>query len=230
MTTAQAARAIESKFREAHVVLKPNVTVFVEEYATEGVTVLGEVRTPGTYVLFGSHSLYDALAAAGGPTQAEGATIAISHQGDPSHHIDIPVKSPNFSAVQHSTQVLPGDTVFVSRAPMVYVVGDVARPGAYYMPVGEKIKAMNLVALASGVNPTASAKRASIVRPTPEGGAVVMAIDLKKIMNGHASDVSLLPSDVLVIPRSGVKVFFQMALPGATSAVTSAVSTALIVR
>jgi polysaccharide export outer membrane protein len=229
VTSAQAGTLIEKALKDAQLMLDPHVTVLVAEYATQGVTILGEVKAPGTFNLFGPHSLYDALSAAGGPTATEGATITITHRRDPQNPLVVPVNSPNFSSIQRLTAVEPGDTIVVSKASLFYVVGDVIRPGAFYLQNGEPLSVLNALALAQGLNKTAKATRASIVRPTATG-AETIPLDLNKIMKNIQPDVVLQASDVLVVPRSGMKVFLETALPSATSAVTGAVSTALIVR
>jgi polysaccharide export outer membrane protein len=229
-TPAEAARTVEDALRSAHIMLDPHVTVFVSEYATQGVTVLGEVKGPGTYSLFGAHSLSDALAAAGGLTVIVGPTLTITHPNDREHPIVVDINTPAFQQEQQRLSVDPGDTIVVSKAKMIYVVGDVGHPGAYYLEDGQAVTILRALAFASGVNVTAATTKASIIRPVGENGAVTIPVDLKKIINNQTKDLTLQASDVLVVPRSGLKVFLQYALPGATSAVTSAASTALIIR
>jgi polysaccharide export outer membrane protein len=229
LTAAQLGTAIEKRLKDAQLMLDPHVSATVLEYATQGVTLLGEVKSSGTYNLYGPHSLYDALSAAGGTTATAGASITITHRRDPQHQIVIPVNSPNFSELQRLTPVEPGDTIVVAKASMFYLVGDVVRPGAFYLQNGAPISVLNALSLSGGLNRTAKVSRASIVRPTATG-AETIPLDLNKIMKNVQPDVMLQASDVLVVPRSGVKVFLETALPSATSAVTGAVSTALIVR
>ena len=66
MTSDQAAAAVEQKLRSADILKEPHASILIVEYATQGVTVTGEVRTPGIYPLLGSHGLVDLLSAAGG--------------------------------------------------------------------------------------------------------------------------------------------------------------------
>lgn len=228
-TPGAAAAAIETLLKVKGIMLDPHVSVFVQEYATQGVTVLGEVKMPGTYSLLGPHSLSDALAAAGGPLPTEGPTITITRVSDREHPVTIDVNQPDHQSILQSTVVSPGDTVVVSKAAMIYVVGDVARPGAYYVQNGQPVTVLSALAFASGLNPTASGKKASIIRPTADG-ALTIPIDLDKVMENKTANVRLQASDVLVIPRSGAKVFLQYAVPGATSAVAGAAASALVIR
>jgi polysaccharide export outer membrane protein len=225
----QAATAIAERLRRAQVMLNPYVSILSVEYATEGVTLLGEVKRPGTYPLLGPHSLYDALAAAGGTTADEGATIKISHPGDPQHPEIIVVKTPNYSALQQSTTVRPGDTIVVSKADVIYVVGDVARSGQYIMQYGQHLTVLSAIALAQGTNRTAAMAHGAIIRQVGDA-AQTLPFDLNKVMKNIEPNPVLEAGDVLVIPRSGFKTFVTTALPGATNAVSSAVASALILR
>lgn len=229
LTPLEAGTKIEKSLRDSQVMLDPHVTVLVTEYSTQGVSVLGEVRKPGTYLLLGRHSLYDALSAAGGVTPQLGSSIQVTHQSDPARPETIPVNSPNYSDLQRLTEVRPGDVVVVARAASFYVVGDVAHPGEYFIENGQKLSVLNAIALAQGLNPTARASKASIVRKTSTG-AETIPVNLNRITKVNGENLILRPEDVLVIPRSGGKAFLSLALPGVTGAVAGSVAAALILH
>ncbi len=223
LTPLEADAAIEKRLRDDQILLTPSVTVLVDDYATKGIDVLGEVKAPGIYTFLGSHSLYDALSAAGGVTALEGSTITISHPQDPQQPVVIRVSDPNFSAIQQTTVVQPGDVVEVSRADSVYVVGDVSHSGQFPIQYGRSITALDALSLA-GPNLTAKLTKASIVRKTESGGALFIPIDLKKIEKTAALDPILQPDDVLVIPRSDAKAMLNVLIPGATATVIGAIA------
>ena len=227
LTATAAATAIKTRLVAAQIMLHPMVLVNVMEYATDGVTVLGEVRSAGIYTLLGPHSLYDALASAGGVTQAEGATITITHAGDADHPRVIQVTTSNYSAEQKATIIEPGDTIVVSRADLVYIVGDVTRSGAFYIQNGKPLTILDLVSLAQGATRTSAMSRTTIVRSTPDGHAVTIPFNLDKVMKNQETNVALQAGDVLVVPRSGWKTFSTTALPSLTNAVASAVAISL---
>jgi polysaccharide export outer membrane protein len=229
LSTVAAAQAVSTQLRDAQILQEPFVTIQIAEYATQGITVLGEVKSPGTYSLLGPHSLYDLLAAAGGTTITEGDSIVITHAGNVSAPQTIKVDTPDYSALQKTTMVFAGDTVVVSRAELVYVVGDVGHPGAFYMQNGAPLTVLDAVALAQGTTKTSAVAASSIVRKTATG-AQTIRFNLNKIMQNKSDNFALMAGDVVVIPRSGFKDFVNIALPGATGAVTSAVATALIVQ
>ena len=230
LTAAEAAKAIENLLRANQIMIDPHVSVLVTQFATQGVTILGEVRNPGIYPVRGASTLYDALSMAGGPTITEGADIKIAHRGDTDHVTTVQVDSANYSPEQQTTPIAPGDTVVVSRAPSVWVVGDVITPGQYPLPYGKPLSVLNIMALTHGINPTAATKRASIVRTAKDGAVETIPVDIDKIMRNQAPNVVLEASDVLVVPRSGLKAFMQFALPSLTNAAVSGGITAAIYR
>jgi polysaccharide biosynthesis/export protein len=229
LTPLQAAGAIEKNLRDSQIMLEPHVSVLISEYSTQGVSVLGEVRRPGTYLLLGQHSLYEALSAAGGVTPESGSSIVITHENEPTQPITVPVNSPNYSQLQRMTEVKPGDVIVVSHAESVYVVGDVGHPGEYLIQNGQKLTVLNAVALAQGVNPTAKGSKASIVRKT-NTGAETIPVNLNHITKIDGENLALRPGDVLVVPRSGAKQFMNVVLPGVTGAVAGSVAAAIVLH
>ena len=221
LTPKQAAAAIEKQLRDQQVMLSPLVSVLISQYATQNLIVLGEIKSPGTYPIFGPHTLYDALAFAGGPTQLQGGTITITHHNDPGHPVVVRVNGPNYSEIQRSTPVFPGDTVVVSQADVIYVVGDVLTPGPLPMPNGRSLSLLNVLALCHGPTQTAAISRAVIIRETATGVQTI-PIDIKGAMKNTAPNPILQASDVLVIPDSGFKKFLQFAFPSATNAAVNA--------
>jgi len=228
LTADQIAVAIEHRLIERDIMHNPHVGVSVVEYATQGITVLGEVKSPGIYSLFGRHTLYDVLAAAGGPTQNQGPTITITHKNDPSHPENIEVHSPNYSAIQNAKVLLPGDTVMLSRADVFYVVGDVGKSGAFYFQNGQPLTVMNALSLAGSPNWSASIKHASIVRKNATSTELI-SLNIPDIFKAKQADVELRAGDILFVPGSLFKRVSVSAIPGlATGLATTSVSSALL--
>ena len=179
--------------------------------------------------MFGPHSLYEALAAAGGVTDDEGSTIKISHPHDAGSPETIEVHSPNYSEIQKSTLVRPGDTIFVSKAEMVYVVGDVVHSGSFPMPYGQKLTVLNAISLAQGSTRTSALSKVALIRSKGDT-AQTIPFDLSKVMKNESPNLVLEAGDVLVVPRSGAKTFTYLILPGAINAVANASAYAAIQR
>lgn len=229
LTSEEAARFIEQRLKTDQIMLDPHVTVSVTSYATQGVTVLGEVTRPGAYPLFGEHSLYDALALAGGPSANQGSQITIAHASDPTHPVQIDVQSANYSPLQKTTPIYSGDTIIVSKASIIYVVGDVARAGAYPIVNGKPLSLLNLLSLTSGLNVTAAGSHASIIRQVGDRVDTI-PVDLDAVLKRKQPNIAMQAEDILVVPRSGRKAFLQFALPALTNSAVSAATSAAIVR
>ena len=229
LTPLEASKSIEDHLRDAKIMLDPHVTVLVTEYATQGVRVLGQVKNPGSYVLLGSHSIYDALAAAGGVNAQQGSSIVITHKSDPAHPEIVYVDSPDYSGEERLKQALPGDVIVVSRAGAIFVVGDVAHPGQYSIDNGQPLTVLQAVALAQGMNKTAKSANARILRKTNDG-ATLIPVNIDQMEKNKAVNIALQPADILIIPRSGVKAFIDYALPYAAGTFIGASVAAAVVR
>ena len=81
LSSSEAEAAIEAKLRENNFVNDPQVSVYVKEYNSSGISVAGEVAKPGFYSALGPHRLFDVLQAAGGPTDKAADKVLISHRG-----------------------------------------------------------------------------------------------------------------------------------------------------
>lgn len=196
-----AQRLIEDKLKNGGILRDPHVTIFVKEFATQGISVMGEVAKPGIYPLIGKHRLYDVISAAGGTTPKAGKQISISHRSEPQHPVYVSLRGDLGNSQASNVPVFPGDTVDVSRAGIVYVVGEVRMPGGFTMDNNEQLSVMQALALAQGNLPTASLKAARIVRRGP-GGVQEIPVALNKIEQAKAPDVALQSNDVLFIPGS----------------------------
>jgi polysaccharide export outer membrane protein len=230
LTVAAAADAIKMKLVSSQIMLHPMVMVNIMEYATEGVTVIGEVRSPGIYTLLGPHSLYDALASASGVTPSAGSSITITHADDADHPVIVKVTTPNYSAQLKATIVEPGDTIVVAKADLVYIVGDVTHSGAFYIQNGQPLTVMELLSLAQGATRTSATGHVSIVRHTANGGTSTIPINLDKVLKNEAKNIALEAGDVLVVPRSGWKTFEVTAFPALTNGAISAAAISVETR
>jgi polysaccharide biosynthesis/export protein len=218
LSVEQAEKLIERSLSQKGLFNDPHVTVFQKEYATQGVSVLGEVQKPGVYSLLGSRKLYDAMSLAGGTTPKAGRYVLITRRNDPQHPVQVPLSTGAPESMENNVTVEPGDTILVSKAGVVYVVGDVRQPGGFVMENGNEITVLKAIALAQGTNPNAALNAARLIRKTPEGPKDV-PLDLKKILAARVPDPQLQPDDVVFVPGSagksaakrGVEAVLQMA-------------------
>lgn len=201
LTQDAAAHLIETKLKEGDFLKDPEVSVFTKEYATQGVSMLGEVNKPGVYQLLGSRSLFDALSMAGGTTNRAGRNVSITHRDRPDEPVTVSLSDDASQSASANVPVQPGDIVVVSKAGIVYVVGDVAKPSGFVMENNERMTVLQALAMAGGANSTASLNSARVIRQAPDGLKEV-PIPLKQILTAKSDDSPLLPGDVLFIPRS----------------------------
>lgn len=101
--------------------------------------------------------------------------------------------------------VRPGDVVQVPPAKLVYVAGEVNRPGGFALTAGEPITVLQAVALAEGLGRTAASGRSIIVRQREDGSKEEIPVDLEAVLDGEEAAPLLQPSDVLFIPNNDTK-------------------------
>lgn len=122
---------------------------------------------------------------------------------------------------RYNVPVYPGDIVKVTRAGIVYVVGEVKKPGGFVLKSDEKMSVLKAIALAEGLTPISSKSRTRILRGDAAGGhQQEIPIDLAKIFDGKAPDPGLLPADIVFVPRSGGKSVLSRGSEAAFSTIT----------
>jgi len=216
LTIEEAARLIEERL--SAFLKDPYVSLFVTEYASQGASVLGEVSKPGVYPVLGEQHLYDLISASGGLTEKAGHSITVTHRSDPDNPVVLSVSRNLSDNPQSNIRVFPRDTIIVRKADIIYVVGDVGRPSALIMDAGG-LSVLKAVALAGGTNRTAKLSGVRILRKD-SGVMKETPVELKKILQAKAPDLSLQADDILVVPSSAGKILAGRALEAAMQAAT----------
>lgn len=203
LTPGDAATAVRDKLIERHYLNHPQVSINVVEFATQQVSVIGEVKTSGAYSIATPRPILDVLALAGGLTPEANRHILIERNGDQRHPLDYYVSNDGAQAIDRQVMVDPGDTIVVSRAGIVYILGDVNRPGGYVMSNNEsQLTLLQGLALAGGVTKAAKQGHAHLIRKKPDGGYTDTELSVGDIQKGKHPDLALLPGDVLYLPFS----------------------------
>ena len=208
LTNSEAQDLIAQKLVAGGFFTQPQVSVFTKEYATQGISILGEVQHPGVYPILGSRRLFDVLSLAGGTTPKAGRIISISRRDHPDAPRSVKLSNDATESAQSNIEVLPGDTVVVSRAPVVYVVGDVKKPSGVIMDSGTDMTVLQAIAMAEGTNPTAALNKAKLIRTTPTGRQE-LPLSLKDILASKAPDIRLQAEDIIFVPNSASKAAFR---------------------
>lgn len=199
-TIAAAERELATALRNGEFYIDPQVSLLVKEYATQGISVLGEVQKPGIYPLLGSHTLFDAISAAGGTTARAGRTVTITHRKEMTKPQIATFTNDSAAPASGNLPVFPGDTIVVSKAGVVYVVGDVKQPTAVVLENPE-LTVLQAIAVAQGTNSTASLDKSKLIRKNTAGMQEIK-VPLKRILAGKQSDIRMQPDDVLFVPQS----------------------------
>ena len=207
LTLVDAAATVASTLKTKKILTDPQVNLDIAEYAGRNITVLGEVRTPGRVELLAPHHLDDVLAMVGGETEVAGDTIQIRHQkGSNASTEEVRYSHGVNEHVLSETLVMPGDTVTVERAGIVYVLGGVARPGGYVMQEGGQLDVTQALSLAYGTTMQAAVSAMWLVRKMPDGKQEIMRIPYRDMLKGKVPSPRLQPEDVIYVPLSRFKV------------------------
>jgi polysaccharide export outer membrane protein len=214
---------IEKRLSDGGFVRNPHVTIFVDESASQGATILGEVAKPGVYPVLGDRRLYDLISAAGGFTDKAGRVVTITRRSKPDAPQTVHLPSNLSDQTDGNVSVAPGDTIVVGRAGIVYVVGDVNHPSGF-MIEDNNLTVLKALALAGGATRTSSLNSSKLLRQTPNGVQEI-PVQLKKILQAKAPDAALQRGDILFIPGSAAKAF---AYRGAEAAISMTTALAVV--
>lgn len=216
--------ALESEIRTrlTRVLKDPQVVVSVAVFGTHPVSILGSVNTPGMRDIQNGKTLFEVLSLAGGLRPDAGYLIHITRdarfgilplpgaQMDPAGRVStatIKVKDiMDASNPAENIPIMPGDTVSVPKADIVYAVGSVTKPGGFPLNEHETLSALQVVSLAEGLSRTAAPDKAKILRSTEGASArIEIPVNLKLLLAGKSGDIPLQAGDILFIPNSNAK-------------------------
>ena len=219
LTLEEAQGLIEKRYSDGGFLKDPHVSLFIDEYASQGASVLGEVTKPGVYPVLGEQRLFDLISSAGGFTEKAGKSITVTHRNQPDKPVTVALGRNVTDNPDSNVPVFPGDTVVVRRADVVYVVGDVGRPSGLMMD-GGSVTVLQAIAMAGGTNHTAKLSGAKIIHKGPQGMSE-SPVHLKQILEAKAPDVPMQADDILFVPTSAGKIVAGRTLEAALQAATA---------
>ncbi len=189
--------------------LHPQVSVLVIAYAGQDVSVLGEVTRPGVYPYTVHHRLLDLISAASGLAPTAGRLVNIFHRDDPkTPHPVVLDPSGTDTGSDHDPELAPGDTVQVSRAGLVYVIGDVVRPGGFPVDPVQGLTVVQALSLAWGPAQNAATGSALLIREQ-KTGRTLTTLNLKRMLHGQEPDQPVHDRDILFVPDSPAKALWN---------------------
>ncbi len=200
MSPDKLAAVITRKLVDGNFMKDPQVSVFVREYAGQMAYVAGEVTRPGAYALLRSHRLLDLISVAGGLSARAGNNVTIERGGGiAAQHILVDLTDKDKQ--RSNPEILPGDSITVGQTGIVYILGDVSRPGGFMLDRRTTLSVVQAVALAEGAKPSAALTKTVLIRNT-QGNRQEIPLNLKRILKSQSPDLLLAAGDIVYIPGS----------------------------
>jgi polysaccharide export outer membrane protein len=194
LTVSQVSSRIEALLRDGYLV-NPQVDVFVKEYRSKKVIILGQVNAPGLYELRGKTTLLEFISTAGGLTQDSGSTATIKRTPTDADKTDNIVIDLNRLIKKGDTslniEVRDGDSVYIAKADVYYVSGEVKNPGYYKLE--DEVTVIKAITTAGGFSKIAAKGKVKVNR----------VIDgQQQVLENVSMDMPILPDDVIIVPES----------------------------
>ena len=177
-------------------IIDPQVSVFVQEFRSQKTVIMGEVKLPGLYELSGPTSLMEVISTAGGLTVDAGDLVTIKRK-NPSQPDSDQIISVNLRNLLEKKEnvsnliIIDGDSVFVPRAGVFYVTGQVNKPAAYKLEQGTSV--IKAITMAGGFTELASQRKIQIIRKVDTEEVVLKKVSLH---------TQIMAEDVIVVPES----------------------------
>jgi len=220
LTVDELRAVLKDRFKDY--VRTPGIIIAVTEFRSQPISVLGAVVNPGIHQIRGRRTLFEVISEAGGLKPDAGNIIKITRRKE---FGDVPLPGAStdstnqFSIGEVSIRsimqaqspaenitVKPFDVVTVPKAELIYVIGEVKRPGGFPLTEKPTVSLLEALALAEGLARTAGPKNSKILRMTAGSTSrTEIPIDVRRILSGQDTDVQLYPQDILFIPNSAAK-------------------------
>ena len=195
LSTSQISQKLTDLLADGYIV-DPHVSVFVEEFKSRKTIIMGQVNKPGIYALSGNTTFLELLSKAGGLTKEAGDKAIIKRK------IVSPVKQESIITIDLKKLLEEGDTssdvllmdsdnVYVAKAGVFYITGEVRKPDAYKCEEGTTV--IKAATMAGGFTDKASQRRIKIIRKVQ---------GKEKIIEKAEMDEPVLPDDIIVVPES----------------------------
>lgn len=183
------------------------VSVFIKEYRSNQVAVIGAVRMPGMYELIGRKTLLQMISQAGGFTENTGNKLYVMREANSG--ITAKLMLDLYELVEEGNQKLniplrPNDVINIptEKTISIYVYGSVNRPGALEVSNTKNFTILQAIAQAGGLTDGASQKSIVIKRKDKSGKTLNLKVNLKDIAKGKLLDIDLKEGDVIYVPES----------------------------
>ena len=191
LTVRGVAEKISSLLRDGYIV-DPQVTVFIKEFKSKKATIMGQVDHPGLYELRGTTTFLELLSKAGGLKDDAGDKAIIKRKGAGESVLTINLKRLiREGDMTQNVAIRDGDNIYITKAGVFYVTGEVKKPDAYRYEEGTTV--LKAITMAGGLTDKASTSKIRIIRK---------ANGKEKVIERVSMDEPVLPDDIIVVPES----------------------------
>ncbi|MFV1951724.1 MAG: SLBB domain-containing protein [Nitrospinota bacterium] len=168
LSVQQIEKRLSDLLSEGLIIKNPQVSVFIEQYRSQRVTIIGEVNKPGQYEITRMAFVSDILSMAGGLSGDAGNSITILKKADNGQKGKNSLISINllkllkYGEMSEDVHVSDGDIIYVPRVDLFYIYGEVNRPGSYRLEPG--LTVIRAICIAGGFTTKGSKRRVKITR------------------------------------------------------------------
>ena len=196
-----------SRLLEEKYLHNPQVTIFIREYQSKTVSVLGAVKNPGHYEILGRQTLLHIISKAGGLTKEAGEDIIIMRQPQDGSSISLKISidglflkgDPDLNVPLQPSDII---NVPIDKIVHVYVFGQVKNPGALDVKKSNIPTLLRAIAQAGGFSERASKGGVIIKRKDESGNEKTTKVNVKDIIKGKKKDIQLMENDVVIVPET----------------------------
>lgn len=218
-----AASELEKEIRELlaeKYLQNPNVSVFIKEYRNQRIAVMGAVEKPGVFDITGQRTVLDMLGMAGGLKEDAGQMLFLIRSPGPAEK-----GSKEATGVLPETLVIDleellirgdlalnlpvnhGDVLNIPVSGKIFVGGEVVKPGGFLLK-GKRMTINQAIAMAEGLKTAADGTRSTVFRYSgKDGQRELIPVNIYAVQKGEAEDLSLKENDIIIVPKSGLKIF-----------------------
>ena len=196
----------ESEIREKlfQYLQDPIVSVFVKEYRSQNITVLGAIAKPQVYTVTRQNFLLDIVSISGGLTKEAGDICYIQRKGKT---IVINIRDLLIGGqIGLNVPVFAGDIIHVPAGGVFFVNGSVNSPGSFVMQ--GTVTLSQAISMAKGFHFNAKQNQVRIYRDSGKATMDIIEIDYSSIFKEGNKDITLKDKDIVIVPKDGVKNFF----------------------
>ncbi|MGD1009335.1 MAG: polysaccharide biosynthesis/export family protein [Candidatus Aminicenantales bacterium] len=188
-------------------IINPQVSVFILEYKSKRVSVLGAVEKPGPYELLGRQTIMSIISQAGGMTRDAGNEIIVIRQSADGSGTSIRISVDDLfvkGEARLNIPLEPNDiiTIPVDKVVLIYVFGQVKNPGALQVKRSSIPTLLQAIAQAGGFSDRAARSGIKIRRKDAAGRDIELDVNVKNILKGKTKDIPLKENDTVYVPES----------------------------